>query len=202
MEKLRGEQIIKLNIGGQIFETFKSTLTKYPNTMLGAMFTTSASLSNEKKEFFFDRDYKLFNHILNYYRNGLIDILKDIPFDTYLQELQFWGLPNPNAENIINLNRENFLDILKWNSIEKDISIQNNEKKENLKAITKQFNLIKKNLDSNFKNDMRTELIKKTKKELTSSINKELQQIENETKKNIITELESYNEYINSKISE
>src|SRR5437773_245633 len=43
--------IVKLNVGGQIFQTYRSTLKMYPNTMLGRMFCNT-EMTNDKTKFF------------------------------------------------------------------------------------------------------------------------------------------------------
>ena len=69
--------IIKLNVGGQIFETSVHTLTKYPGSMLGAMFShTQNGISPMPKTceglFFLDADPEYFRVILNWLRLGEI----------------------------------------------------------------------------------------------------------------------------------
>ncbi|CAG8503462.1 21737_t:CDS:2 [Racocetra persica] len=74
-KKLDADDRIILNVGGVKYETFRSTLTAYPETLLGIMF---ADRNKEMlhpingNEFFFDRDGYLFRHILQYYRTGMI----------------------------------------------------------------------------------------------------------------------------------
>lgn len=40
----KNEDVVKLNVGGQLFTTYKSTLMAYPDTMLARMFSTSAGI--------------------------------------------------------------------------------------------------------------------------------------------------------------
>ncbi|CAG8615144.1 19241_t:CDS:2 [Gigaspora margarita] len=74
-KKIEPDDKIILNVGGVKYETFRSTLTAYPETLLGIMF---ADRNKEMlhpmngNEFFFDRDGYLFRHILQYYRTGMI----------------------------------------------------------------------------------------------------------------------------------
>lgn len=80
-----------INVSGQSFATWRHTLEKYPDTLLG---------SNEKeffydedaKEFFFDRDPDLFRHILNYYRTGKLHYPKHECITAYDEELAFFGI--------------------------------------------------------------------------------------------------------------
>ncbi|XP_065914500.1 uncharacterized protein [Dysidea avara] len=69
---LPGQQIL-LNVGGIRFSTSRSTLTKYPESMLGVMFSGRHDLETMKcsdGSFFIDRDGTHFRYILNYLRDG------------------------------------------------------------------------------------------------------------------------------------
>ncbi|CAG8459455.1 6214_t:CDS:2 [Paraglomus occultum] len=64
---------IVLNVGGVKYETYRSTLTAYPDTLLGRMFQTrNAALLHPTNgnEYFIDRDGHVFRHILQFYRTG------------------------------------------------------------------------------------------------------------------------------------
>ncbi|KAG9287586.1 hypothetical protein G9A89_019647 [Geosiphon pyriformis] len=96
-----GPERIILNIGGQKYETYRSTLTAYPDTFLGTMFQERNRCllhpANEN-EFFFDRNSRAFHYILEYYRTG--EILFD-ETSSYTgmarkeleKELDFWQIP-------------------------------------------------------------------------------------------------------------
>jgi BTB/POZ domain len=60
---------VKLDIGGHTFTTTLTTLTRIPDSMLGAMFSGRHTLEkNESGAYFIDRDGTHFRHILNYLR--------------------------------------------------------------------------------------------------------------------------------------
>lgn len=63
---------IALNIGGQIFETRRYTLTRAPGSMLTAMFGNCRVMAkpDSKSQYFFDRDPTHFRLLLNYLRTG------------------------------------------------------------------------------------------------------------------------------------
>ena len=64
-------EIISLNVGGTLYTTSRSTLTRYPESMLGAMFGGNLPLENSKDSegnYFIDRDGELFKYILNFLR--------------------------------------------------------------------------------------------------------------------------------------
>ncbi|XP_065896419.1 uncharacterized protein [Dysidea avara] len=71
--------MVKLNVGGQVFTTGRSTLTKYPSSMLATMFSDrqAGSLVKDKGgTVFIDRDGHLFSHLLEWLRTGHIRLCK------------------------------------------------------------------------------------------------------------------------------
>ena len=74
---MESDSIIKLNVGGQIFQTCVHTLTKYPGSMLFAMFgytkngLTPMPKTNEG-HFFLDADPEYFRVVLNWLRMGQV----------------------------------------------------------------------------------------------------------------------------------
>ncbi|CAH8449867.1 unnamed protein product [Dicrocoelium dendriticum] len=85
------DQKIVLNVSGSRFETWRSTLERYPETLLG---------SDEKEyfkdptlnEYFFDRDPELFRYIMAYYRCGKLHLPKDACVTAYYEELIYFGI--------------------------------------------------------------------------------------------------------------
>ena len=79
---MASQSIIKLDVGGQIFQTTISTLAKYPGSMLSAMFHhTDAGMSpmpkTEAGHFFLDVNPKFFEIVLEWLRFG--EIITDDP---------------------------------------------------------------------------------------------------------------------------
>ena len=74
-------QVIDLNVGGTHYSTSRSTLTKYPDSMLGVMFSGRHDIGAMKcsdGSFFIDRDGPRFGIILDYLRDGET-VVKSIP---------------------------------------------------------------------------------------------------------------------------
>ncbi|CAG8523514.1 31595_t:CDS:2, partial [Racocetra persica] len=80
-QHLSSDPRIILNVGGIRYETYRSTLLAYPQTLLGTMFQprndsllqpTNNGLHNHKNEYFFDRNGYAFRYILEFYRTGKI----------------------------------------------------------------------------------------------------------------------------------
>ncbi|XP_061640577.1 BTB/POZ domain-containing protein KCTD6a isoform X1 [Phyllopteryx taeniolatus] len=67
---LTGEQVT-LNVGGRLYCTSLTTLRRYPDSMLGAMFRGDVpSLRDARGNYFIDRDGTLFRYILNFLRSS------------------------------------------------------------------------------------------------------------------------------------
>ncbi|RIB23833.1 BTB/POZ protein [Gigaspora rosea] len=67
------EEKIILNIGGIKYETFRSTLTSQPETLLGIMFQDQNECiknSVNGNEYCFNRNGEVFHYIMEFYRTG------------------------------------------------------------------------------------------------------------------------------------
>lgn len=69
-----GRERVILNVGGKRFITYKETLQRYPDTLLGRMFSSSAVMAHPdcNGEYFFDRNARFFSFILNWYQILLV----------------------------------------------------------------------------------------------------------------------------------
>ena len=84
------EKVVTLDVGGTKYRTTLSTLTRYPDSMLGAMFSGRHNLpQQEDGSYFIDRDGEVFKYILMYLRD------RDHCFDVFGDE----DLHNPNARS-------------------------------------------------------------------------------------------------------
>ncbi|XP_044273110.1 BTB/POZ domain-containing protein KCTD11 isoform X1 [Varanus komodoensis] len=67
--------LVTLNVGGKLYSTTLETLTRFPDSMLGAMFRgPQPALTDSRGNYFIDRDGKAFRHILNFLRFGRLDL--------------------------------------------------------------------------------------------------------------------------------
>ena len=79
-------EMIRLNVGGKIFCTSKTTLTRIPNTFFSALLSGEiSSLKDETGAFFIDREGSWFEPILNYLRTENLIIPPNIPRSAILQ---------------------------------------------------------------------------------------------------------------------
>ena len=86
------DEILTINISGHIFQCWRSTLEKFPDTLLGSDDVRKHFFDPERKEYFFDRDPEIFRHILNYYRSGRLHYPRTDCIGCVDDELAFFGI--------------------------------------------------------------------------------------------------------------
>ncbi|XP_043102129.1 potassium voltage-gated channel subfamily D member 3 isoform X2 [Puntigrus tetrazona] len=85
------DELIILNVSGRRFQTWRNTLDRYPDTLLGS--TEKEFFFNEEtREYFFDRDPDVFRSILNFYRTGKLHYPRYECISAYDEELAFFGI--------------------------------------------------------------------------------------------------------------
>ncbi|XP_067855625.1 potassium voltage-gated channel subfamily D member 2 isoform X2 [Heptranchias perlo] len=83
--------LVVLNVSGRRFQTWRSTLERYPDTLLGSS-EKEFFYNEETKEYFFDRDPDIFRNILNFYRTGKLHYPRHECISAYDEELSFYGI--------------------------------------------------------------------------------------------------------------
>ena len=99
---------VYINVAGEVYETFASTLDRYPETLLGTEEKRTSLLDSSKNQIYFDRHRLSFENILFYYQsNGTLARPKEIPMVDFETECMYYQLP----ENAIRgmKDRERFL---------------------------------------------------------------------------------------------
>ncbi|XP_051957001.1 potassium voltage-gated channel subfamily D member 3-like [Xyrauchen texanus] len=87
----RQDELIILNVSGRRFQTWKTTLDRYPDTLLGSS-EKEFFYNEETKEYFFDRDPDAFRSVLNFYRTGKLHYPRYECISAYDEELAFFGI--------------------------------------------------------------------------------------------------------------
>lgn len=87
----REDEKFVINVSGRRFETWRNTVEKYPDTLLGSN-EREFFFDEESREYFFDRDPDIFRHVLNYYRTGKLHYPKHECLMQYDEELAFFGI--------------------------------------------------------------------------------------------------------------
>ncbi|XP_031423507.1 potassium voltage-gated channel subfamily D member 3 isoform X2 [Clupea harengus] len=87
----RQDELIILNVSGRRFQTWRTTLDRYPDTLLGSS-EKEFFYNEEAKEYFFDRDPEAFRSVLNFYRTGKLHYPRAECIQAYDEELSFFGI--------------------------------------------------------------------------------------------------------------
>ncbi|KAK5896391.1 hypothetical protein CgunFtcFv8_009996 [Champsocephalus gunnari] len=82
---------VVLNVSGARFQTWRDTLERYPDTLLGST-EREFFFHRDTGEYFFDRDPDIFRHILNFYRTGKLHYPRQECIAAYDEELAFFGI--------------------------------------------------------------------------------------------------------------
>uniref|UniRef100_A0AAR2LYN0 BTB domain-containing protein n=1 Tax=Pygocentrus nattereri TaxID=42514 RepID=A0AAR2LYN0_PYGNA len=85
------DELIILNVSGRRFQTWRNTLDRYPDTLLGSS-EKEFFFNEETREYFFDRDPDVFRSILNFYRTGKLHYPRYECISAYDEELAFFGI--------------------------------------------------------------------------------------------------------------
>ncbi|KAA8589023.1 BTB/POZ domain-containing protein KCTD16 [Etheostoma spectabile] len=92
--------VIELNVGGQVYYTRHATLTSFPNSLLGNLFSNKKGSSNDlsrdlRGRYFIDRDGFLFRYVLDYLRDKQVVLPDHFPERGRLKrEAEYFQLPD------------------------------------------------------------------------------------------------------------
>ena len=82
---------VTINVGGRKFVTYKTTLQRFPHTLLGCDETAKRYYDAKRGEYFIDRDPHIFRYVLNYYRSGILHRSLEDCNTSFEEELSFYG---------------------------------------------------------------------------------------------------------------
>ena len=90
------DEVVTINVGGVVYTTTRSTLSKHADSMLGAMFNGQfvPTACDQQGNYFIDRDGYMFRHVLNFLRTGRLCLpqgFKD--YDLLEAEADFYQIP-------------------------------------------------------------------------------------------------------------
>ncbi|XP_064635000.1 BTB/POZ domain-containing protein KCTD5-like [Lineus longissimus] len=91
----RRNEWVKLNVGGTLFSTTRTTLCRDPKSFLYRLCQEDPDLNSDKDEngaYLIDRDPTYFGPVLNYLRHGKLVINKDLAEEGVLEESEFYNI--------------------------------------------------------------------------------------------------------------
>lgn len=100
--------IIDINVGGSVYTTSLASLTRFPDSMLGVMFSGRRPVAKDSRgNFFIDRDGPMFRYVLNFLRSSKLNLPDNFQeFDQLAEEADFYQIPRlMDALNKIKLTR-------------------------------------------------------------------------------------------------
>ncbi|VDN08188.1 unnamed protein product, partial [Thelazia callipaeda] len=93
LTKQMGLNLITINVSGLRFQTYGSTLERYPLTLLGNSSKRDRFWDPKNEEYFFDRHRTSFESILYIYQSGgMVKRPESVPIDMFLKELKFFEM--------------------------------------------------------------------------------------------------------------
>ena len=135
--------IIKLNVGGVLYQTTQDTLTKDQDSMLASMFSGRHPLKPDENGYhFIDRDGKLFEYILKFLRDDKIYLknIPDVTLECILDEANYYCL-----SRLINFIGDNMKQ-----STPQELEDDNRKKIENIKMVCAAKNFDINEFEKNF----------------------------------------------------
>ena len=94
---------VRINLCGEIFETYEHTLSRFPNTLLGNRKSRDCYYNQKSRGLYFDRNKSCFEAILYFYQsNGRLNCPDGIPVAVFESECRYFGI---STETINELKR-------------------------------------------------------------------------------------------------
>lgn len=92
-------QRITINVSGQYYELWASTLNRHPTTLLGNPEKRLEYYDQRRDEYFFDRHRPSFEAVFNYYKyGGGLRRPDPVPDDIFLSEMEFYEIESETVE--------------------------------------------------------------------------------------------------------
>ena len=88
----RKDGLVRLDVGGKLFVTRRSTLERVPGTRLSTLSELDCNYNKETQEWFYDRNPELFNCILDFYRCDELHFPHNFCGPSIKKELLYWKI--------------------------------------------------------------------------------------------------------------
>ena len=92
---------VVVNISGEIYETRRNTLQRFPNTLLGDQEKRNTYYCPSSGQYFFQRSKVFFDAILFFYQsNGILQCPPELPLSLFEEECRFFQIPEDLISNL------------------------------------------------------------------------------------------------------
>lgn len=92
---------VKLNVGGQFYEVARTTIDRHPNTMLCNLVSQRWQPDENDEPLFIDRNGHRFQFVLDWMRDGEVNLPVTESYEAFRQELEYFGFTNVEDSSII-----------------------------------------------------------------------------------------------------
>lgn len=100
-KQTRKRERVRINVSGEMFETFEETLARYPSTLLGSKDKRSRYFNSKRCEYYFNRDRVVFDAILFYYQSpGILSKPSTVSYEIFLKETAFFELESDSMAKL------------------------------------------------------------------------------------------------------
>ncbi|GFH55452.1 hypothetical protein CTEN210_11928 [Chaetoceros tenuissimus] len=86
------DSIVKLNVGGTHYVTSLTTINNSPKSMLAKAVSDRWKKEDSNEPIFFDRDGQRFKYVLDYLRDGKVNLPVGENVETFRTELEYFGI--------------------------------------------------------------------------------------------------------------
>lgn len=106
-DKQTDDTLIRINVSGTRYITYKNTLGKFPDTLLGSD-RIEQFYNEDIKEYFFDRNRIAFDAILYYYQSqGYLYLPPGLEMPVFQEELHYFEIPSHQSGEQTDSTKEN-----------------------------------------------------------------------------------------------
>ena len=94
VDRREASKAVELVVGGQVFRAMPELFLRYPESLLGRIFTGRHPevRPNRHGRYFFDRDPRHFEPVLTFYRSGQLVVPGSVAVQGVMQEARFFGM--------------------------------------------------------------------------------------------------------------
>ena len=104
MHVKKDSEIVRLDLGGNLMKVSRETLTSVEGSLLEKMFSGKHNIrgkEQENKSVYLDRDFRTFEYMINYLRNGrevYPQFESKAEQDLFEKEIEYWGIKTFNED--------------------------------------------------------------------------------------------------------
>ena len=92
------DEIISINVSGRKFQTLESTLSRFPDSLLGSRESRQQLRRDEEGNIFLDRNQRAFEILLTFYQTGIFEEPTGVNLNVFKHEVRYFGLVDEGIE--------------------------------------------------------------------------------------------------------